>query len=69
MELTLAILLVLGITIVLPALVGFAITGSFLLWGHKASAKGVEAQFVCRVDADCPSGYVCSNGVCVPTHS
>ena len=65
----LAILLVLGIIIVLPALVGFAIVGFFILRNRRARAKWVVAQLVCRVDADCPSGYVCSNGVCVPTHS
>ena len=68
MEMTLALLEVLGITIVLPAVVGFAVVGSFLLRDRKASTKGRAAQLVCRVDTDCPSGYICSNGVCVPKH-
>ena len=66
MELTLGILQVVAIYIVPFAVVGFVIAGFFLLWDRRASSKRRVAQLVCRLDTDCPSGYVCRNGVCVP---
>ena len=69
MEVTLGILQVLGITIVLPTLVGFGIVGFFIMSDRRARWRRHVAQLMCRIDADCPPGYFCSNGVCVPTHS
>ena len=66
MEGILAILQVLGIFIGLPVLIGFAIVG-FLRVGmpFKAAQRRGAARLACTVDADCPPGYVCMNGVCV----
>ncbi len=30
------------------------------------SSAGQNAVTTCSVDSDCPPGYVCRNGVCVP---
>jgi len=66
MEVVLGILQVLGIFLVLPALVGVVIAGLFILSGRRASATHGIGQLMCTVDADCPDGYVCRNGFCVP---
>jgi hypothetical protein len=73
METMLAVLMVLGVYIMLPAIIGFIIVGSFMLWEHWAIRKvaHVEKQasqplMVCSTDADCPLGYVCMGGRCVP---
>jgi len=69
-EVILAILQVLGIFVVLPALIGLAIVGSVLSWERfKETRKQPVAGLACRVDADCPPGYVCRNGVCLPASS
>lgn len=31
-----------------------------------AKMKKVPSELVCSTDADCPPGYVCVNGKCVP---
>ena len=68
MELMLATLQFLAIIIVLPALIGMVIVGFFLLANRRARAKRSVVQLVCRLNTDCPPGYVCSNGVCVPAN-
>ena len=66
MELLLALVQVLAIFIALPALAGIVIATPFLWWNRRVSVIQGIAQMVCRVDTDCPLGYVCRNGVCVP---
>ncbi len=66
MEIALAILQVLGIYIALPILMGISIAGLFLLWQRSTSAKRVAVGMACSIDADCPPGFVCINGRCVP---
>lgn len=41
------------------------------LWQAFARRRITRAQFAfsnltCRIDADCPSGYVCTDGRCAP---
>jgi len=36
------------------------------LYHRQKRAKERWAEMVCRIDADCPSGYLCVNGRCVP---
>jgi len=66
MELTLGILLGLGIFAALPSLIGIIVANAFILWDHRASAKQGMAKLVCSIDTDCPSGFVCLDGHCVP---
>jgi hypothetical protein len=38
--------------------------------GVRRTNKRAEAlSITCSIDADCPSGYVCVNGHCVPSRS
>lgn len=66
MELILGMLQVVGIFILLPAFVGFTIVAFFQPWKHKARIEKSIAELACSVDADCPPGYVCVSGRCVP---
>ena len=66
LETVLGILQGVAFFIALPVLIGFMIIGSLLLWARfKAGAK-TFAELVCSTNADCPKGYVCENGVCIP---
>lgn len=40
----------------------FAIRDILLEWRQRRLPRGL----VCRIDSDCPSGYVCVAGRCVP---
>ena len=51
MELMLGILQGLSIFVVLPALIGIIVAGSFLLWDGRASVKQGVAKLACSVDA------------------
>jgi len=66
MDMLLGILQGLGIFVVGPLLVGLMAAGLVTLWGRKASARRGIGQLACTVDADCPDGYVCRDGICVP---
>ena len=66
MELLLGILQALGIFIVVPALVGITVGGSFMLRDRRVRTRSGVGQPTCSVDTDCPEGYVCRDGVCVP---
>ncbi len=67
---SLAILLAIAIFIVLPVVIGFGILGLLKIKERgRATEKWDIAWLACGVDADCPRGYVCSNGTCVPARS
>ncbi len=57
--------LLLGCSVPLLIWVG---AGSALYQWRKQSKllKRALPDLVCSIDADCPSGYVCFNGRCVP---
>ncbi len=61
-----AALLIIAIYVVLPALLGMVIVGFFLLRQHRVNAKLSSTELECSTDADCPPGYVCVGGHCVP---
>lgn len=66
MELILAILVVLAIHVGVPTVIGFVIVG-ILAWCERSVAhQKRRRQLVCTVNADCPLGYICVNGCCVP---
>ena len=57
--------------LLLFAVVGVLMPFSIMVAGAAAfGAKGrlsrADARGVCRVDDECPSGFVCLNGRCVP---
>ena len=61
-------ILVAGTVFVLSAvLLGFGIRGMIRLWQRfRAAGRPVLARSWYTVDADCPEGYVCRDGCCVP---
>ena len=63
METFLAILLVLAIHVGIPTIIGFAIVGGVV---QAERAKLQTRELVCATDADCPPGYVCIGGSCLP---
>ena len=63
METTLAILIVLGIHIGIPAMIGFAIAGGII---QVEKSKLRTRVLVCATDVDCPTGYICVGGRCAP---
>ena len=66
MEIALGILQGIGIFLVGPIIFGLLIGGIVVLWSFR-KAKRVEVfDIACSLDIDCPPGYVCDNGVCVP---
>jgi hypothetical protein len=58
-----------GIFIVFPSIIGFIIVGSFLIWHRRTSTKRNITNLVCSINSDCPPGFVCVNGHCVPAQS
>jgi len=67
MEAALAILLALAVFVGIPAATGFGIVGLTRLLGRLGVAQTrVSLELVCSVDADCPPGYRCVGGRCVP---
>lgn len=74
MECTLGILQCLGFYVILPVLVGLIIiASSFLFQRLKTKMAGninvSIDNLVCSIDADCPTGYICLNGQCVPQNN
>ncbi len=57
-------LLVVGVAVVVPGLIGYGIVGSFRLAERRRLAKG---RLTCRLDINCPPGYVCRDGFCMPS--
>ena len=39
----------------------FLFSGAYQAWSRRVTGKQV-----CTVDVDCPSGYICEGGICVP---
>lgn len=65
MEVALAILLALAVFVGIPAAIGFGIVGLTTLLGRTRVAQ-TRVSLVCSIDADCPPGYKCVEGRCVP---
>lgn len=68
------VLEVLGIFVIVPIIIGLIIISLVMIIEqakHKAPGKltGKIANLVCAIDTDCPEGYVCINGKCVPQTS
>ena len=64
-----SIFLTIGILVVLfpLAFVSYLNVGGFREMRKRASNRDkATAPLVCAIDADCPPGYVCSNGSCIP---
>ncbi len=64
-----SIFLTMGILIVLfpLAFVSYLNVGGFREMRKQASNRVKAASpSVCAIDADCPPGYVCLNGSCIP---
>ena len=66
MELVLGILEGLAIFVVAPVFVGAVVAGGFIVWDRRARKDHSIEQLACSIDADCPAGFVCKNGVCIP---
>lgn len=67
----LAILEVLGFFVVLPIIIGLIIISLVMIVERSrrkmpGRIKETIDNLVCSIDTDCPTGYVCSNGKCVP---
>jgi len=73
MEVLLGFLQALGAMVVAPALIGLGTLGVVKRFEVTERGKATErldvASLVCRLDADCPQGYACRDGICVPAHS
>ncbi len=69
MEQIVGIFQAIGIFIALPALIGFIIVRSFLLWDRRARPKYGVSKLACTINTDCPTGFVCMNGHCVPAEA
>ena len=73
MEVLLGCLQALGAMVVAPALIGLSTLGVVKAVEATQRSKATErldvTTLVCRVNADCPQGYACRDGVCVPAHS
>jgi len=65
MDIGLVILQILLIFVMLPAIIAYAIVGFLVLWNRFRTERADFLALTCTVDADCPDGYVCQNGVCV----
>jgi hypothetical protein len=63
METFLAMLLIVAIHIGAPVLIGLAFVG-FIIPLKQSNLQPHE--LVCTIDTDCPPGYLCVGGRCVP---
>jgi hypothetical protein len=66
MERVLAAFLTVDAYILLPVVVGLAIAGLLWLRERRAHRKASIRELVCSIDADCPPGFTCIGGLCVP---
>ena len=46
--------------------VAYINVGGIYAAARRSQAKNREAAAACRLDSDCPPGYSCRNGICVP---
>ena len=73
----LIILVVVAILVLLPvAFIAYVnVGGSYRAIQYFSGARRVDkrvkisSRIACSIDADCPPGYVCANGHCVPSRS
>ncbi len=73
MEWQLILALVLGVPIALfpVAFVGWCFAGGGVACRAMLEARQKKKRgliLTCTADAECTSGYVCVNGICVPAH-
>ncbi len=71
MEVVILVLQVLGIYVLLPVMIGTAIIAIYVASRSIRSVSRESSQIgldslICSIDADCPIGYICINGQCVP---
>ncbi len=70
MGVLLTVLLVIGVTVLVPAIIAFGISGGFTFSERRRVTEKRKAPGrVCRLDVDCPGGYICEDGVCVPARA
>ncbi len=70
MGVLLTVLLVIGVTVLAPALIAFGLGAGFKLNERRRVTEKQEALGrVCRLDVDCPGGYICEGGLCVPARA
>jgi len=67
----LTVLEVLGVFLILPLIIGLIVISLvFTFQSLKKSMSENHEQklidLVCKIDADCPEGYLCVNGQCIP---
>lgn len=63
-----------GLALLLGSLFPLAIwvaAGSAFYQGRKRAAKTIKGlpHWACSIDSDCPPGFVCVDGYCVPAKS
>jgi len=64
--------LVIGIPVVLfpVAFIWFVNVGGMMAtiksWGTVRQPEKTPSNMTCSIDTDCPPGYICRNGICVP---
>ena len=71
MNILTVILTIIGtIVVLLPlAYVAYVNAGSISQLRKKSVLKRMANALTCSIDADCPPGYTCNNGVCMPQQS
>ena len=62
--------LVILVSVFVPLLIwASAFIGTWLIFAERRARRGLIAArniITCRIDADCPPGYMCIDGRCVP---
>ncbi|MFC1948443.1 hypothetical protein ACFLXY_11060 [Chloroflexota bacterium] len=64
----------LGFFVVLPVLVGLIIISLSMIFQQlktkmAGNIKESIDNLVCSIDADCPTGYICMDGQCIPQNN
>ena len=70
----LAVLEGIGFFVVIPVLVGVIIISLYFIYQQlrtkfAGNIKESIENMVCSIDTDCPPGYICINGKCVPQYN
>lgn len=72
MKMIASVMLVALTFISIPVVVFLGVTGAFLFGAVLAlkrlgrSVAEVTTYLTCSIDADCPQGYICRDGTCMP---